>query len=306
SGDPVHPLAQRRTRGGDSLHSRRRVQASAGRGDARAQAAQGFDERPGGLQDCGPSALRQRPRGLELQSGQRLTGEPRDRPSGQPPDHRIGDAAVGNPDREVLAQHFEVWKYLIGIAADDPGRSESRRPAEARRPDRDDRDRSGGCLGQRLGALVTMSRAAFVFPGQGSQFVGMGKGLSKFAEAKEVFQAADDALGENLSKLCFEGPEEALRQTANTRPAILAVWRAAYAVLARRVPPPAVASGHSLGEYSALPAAGAIAIGEAIRAVRTRGQLMQRAVPEGAGAMAAVLGLAPETVESVCAQVANG
>jgi len=134
----------------------------------------------------------------------------------------------------------------------------------------------------------------------------MGKGLSKFAEAKEVFQAADDALGENLSKLCFEGPEEALRQTANTQPAILAVSMAAYAVLARRVPPPAVASGHSLGEYSALTAAGAIAIGEAIRAVRTRGQLMQRAVPEGAGAMAAVLGLAPETVESVCAQVANG
>jgi [acyl-carrier-protein] S-malonyltransferase len=151
-----------------------------------------------------------------------------------------------------------------------------------------------------------MSQFAFVFPGQGSQFVGMGKGLSKFAEAKEVFQAADDALGESLSKLCFEGPEEALRRTANTQPAILAVSMAAHAVLAKRVPPPSVASGHSLGEYSALVTAGAMAVGEAIRAVRIRGQLMQEAVPEGVGAMAAVLGLAAETVEAVCAQVAEG
>ena len=151
-----------------------------------------------------------------------------------------------------------------------------------------------------------MSEAAFVFPGQGSQFVGMGKGLSKFVEARDVFEAADEALGENLSKLCFEGPEEALRRTANTQPALLAVSMAAYAVLAKRVPLPAVACGHSLGEYSALTAAGAMAVGEAIRAVRRRGQLMQQAVPEGVGAMAAVLGLAPETVESVCEQVADG
>jgi len=104
-----------------------------------------------------------------------------------------------------------------------------------------------------------MSEAAFVFPGQGSQFVGMGKGLSKFVEARDVFEAADEALGENLSKLCFEGPEEALRRTANTQPALLAVSMAAYAVLAKRVPLPAVACGHSLGEYSALTAAGAMA-----------------------------------------------
>ena len=120
----------------------------------------------------------------------------------------------------------------------------------------------------------------------------MGKELSDhFPEAREVFQAAEDALGEKLSRLCFEGPEDALRLTANTQPAILTVSVAAYAVLAKRVPPPAAASGHSLGEYSALVAAGAIGIRDAVLAVRARGQLMQQAVPEGVGAMAAVIGL---------------
>jgi [acyl-carrier-protein] S-malonyltransferase len=152
-----------------------------------------------------------------------------------------------------------------------------------------------------------MSGAAFVFPGQGSQCVGMGKELSDhFPEAREVFQAAEDALGEKLSRLCFEGPEDALRLTANTQPAILTVSVAAYAVLAKRVPPPAAASGHSLGEYSALVAAGAIGIRDAVLAVRARGQLMQQAVPEGVGAMAAVIGLPPEVVKSICEQLADG
>jgi len=152
-----------------------------------------------------------------------------------------------------------------------------------------------------------MSTVAFVFPGQGCQGVGMGKELSDcFPEAREVFQAADDALGESLSRLCFEGPEERLRLTANTQPAILTVSIAAFAVLAKRVPLPAAACGHSLGEYSALVAAGALGVRDAVRAVRERGQLMQQAVPEGVGAMAAVLGLAPEVVKSICEQVADG
>ncbi len=135
----------------------------------------------------------------------------------------------------------------------------------------------------------------------------MGKELSDcFPEAREVFQAADDALGESLSRLCFEGPEERLRLTANTQPAILTVSIAAFAVLAKRVPLPAAACGHSLGEYSALVAAGALGVRDAVRAVRERGQLMQQAVPERVGAMAAVLGLAPEVVKSICEQVADG
>jgi [acyl-carrier-protein] S-malonyltransferase len=150
-----------------------------------------------------------------------------------------------------------------------------------------------------------MAKLAFVFPGQGSQKVGMGKALAEaFPEAREVFDEVDAALGEPLSRTCFEGPEEALRLTANTQPAILTVSVAATAVLANRGLLPDLVAGHSLGEYSALVAAGAAGAADAARAVRARGTFMQEAVPQGKGAMSAVLGLAPEKVAEVCAAVA--
>ena len=135
----------------------------------------------------------------------------------------------------------------------------------------------------------------------------MGRDLfSQFAEARAVFDAADDALGEKLSRMCFEGPEESLILTANTQPAVLAVSIAAHAVFGARAPPPAFAAGHSLGEYSALVAAGALGLASALRAVRERGRLMQQAVPPAEGAMAAVIGLAPETIEQICERVCAG
>ncbi len=149
---------------------------------------------------------------------------------------------------------------------------------------------------------------AFVFPGQGSQSVGMGQALAAaFPEAKAVFEAADDALGEKLSTLCFEGPEDKLKLTANTQPAILTVSVAAHAVFSKRFGAlPAFVAGHSLGEYSALVASGALSLADAVRSVRARGTFMQEAVPPGVGAMAAVLGLPPEKIVEICAEASQG
>src|SRR5512143_2330815 len=132
----------------------------------------------------------------------------------------------------------------------------------------------------------------------------MGRALhDAFPEARAVFDAVDAALGEKLSTLCFEGPDESLKLTANTQPSILTVSAAAAAVLAARGVKPDLVAGHSLGEYSALVAAGALAAAEAARAVRARGTFMQEAVPAGKGAMAAVLGLDAARVREVCAAV---
>lgn len=156
-----------------------------------------------------------------------------------------------------------------------------------------------------------MSRLALLFPGQGSQSVGMGKALYEASSAaRAVFDAADAALGFPLSTLCFEGPEEQLRLTANTQPAILTHSIAALEDLRARFPErlegAAVAAGHSLGEYSANVAAGALAFPVAVRLVRERGRFMQDAVAAGVGAMAAIVGLAPAEVEAACREAAQG
>jgi [acyl-carrier-protein] S-malonyltransferase len=150
-------------------------------------------------------------------------------------------------------------------------------------------------------------KIALVFPGQGSQKVGMGKALvDAFAESRAAFDEVDAALGFPLSRLCFEGPEADLQLTANTQPAILAASIAAWRALAARGIHPALVAGHSLGEYSALVAAGAIGLGDTAMAVRRRGQYMQEAVPVGIGAMAAILGLDLPAIEAACREAAQG
>ncbi len=146
----------------------------------------------------------------------------------------------------------------------------------------------------------------FIFPGQGSQKVGMGRAWrDASATARAAFEEADGALGFALSRLCFEGPEEELQLTANTQPAILAVSVAAWRAAADGGLAPAVVAGHSLGEYSALVAAGTLAFADALRLVRRRGELMQEAVPVGVGAMAAIIGMPAEDVESIALQAAG-
>jgi len=153
-----------------------------------------------------------------------------------------------------------------------------------------------------------MSETAFIFPGQGSQYVGMGKELTEnFKVARETFEEADEALGFNLSGLCFNGPEEDLKLTFNTQPAILTTSIASLRVLSSETGiDPVVLAGHSLGEYSSLTAAQAIAFPDVVRTVRLRGTFMQEAVPPGEGAMAAILGLEAPEVEELCVQAAQG
>src|SRR5579872_262553 len=152
-----------------------------------------------------------------------------------------------------------------------------------------------------------MTKIAFLFPGQGSQAVGMGKELvEKYPVAAQTFAEADDALGYKLSQLCFEGPEEQLKLTEITQPAILTASVAAFRVLAEKGVKPDFAAGHSLGEYSAHVAAGTINFTDAVRTVRNRGKYMQEAVPVGVGAMAAILGMDYEKVAAVCTDAAQG
>jgi [acyl-carrier-protein] S-malonyltransferase len=152
-----------------------------------------------------------------------------------------------------------------------------------------------------------MGKVAFMFPGQASQYPGMGKELAeKYPAARAVFDEADKALGFSVSKMCFEGTEDELKLTANTQPAILTVSVAAFRVLEEKGIAPDYVAGHSLGEYSALVAVGSLKFVDAVKLVRKRGQYMQEAVAAGQGAMAAIMGLSPAVVQDACKRAAEG
>jgi [acyl-carrier-protein] S-malonyltransferase len=154
---------------------------------------------------------------------------------------------------------------------------------------------------------MTENAIAFLFPGQGSQAVGMGKDLAeKYPVARQTFDEAEEALGYKLSSVCFEGPEDQLRLTEITQPAILTVSIAVLRVLEARIPKPSYVAGHSLGEYSAHVTSGTFRFAEAVRTVRNRGKYMQEAVPVGSGAMAAILGMDAAKVTAVCNDAAQG